>query len=138
MTLTTSVRSLRQEEAHGNFVNLTINPEGIGSKDVSGESTEQSKERPGRGRRPTGKALSAAERQARRLAKLDAEGKAVLPPAVVSLEVKQALAKFIQFKDMTLGDALDRIVRDRLLRKRSGRHKSRAKRPPTSPTIEQN
>lgn len=34
-----------------------------------------------------------------------------------------ALAKFIQFKDMTLGDAVDRIVRDRLLRKRSGKRK---------------
>lgn len=76
-----------------------------------------------RGRPVTGKALSAAERQARRRAKLRAEGKALLPPAVVSQEVEQALTKFIQFKDMTLGDALDRIVRDRLLRKRSGKRK---------------
>jgi hypothetical protein len=50
--------------------------------------------------------------------------------------VKQALAKFIQFKDMTLGDALDRIVRDRLLRKRSGRHNARAKRPHAGPSTE--
>ncbi|WP_312548136.1 hypothetical protein [Massilia sp.] len=105
--------------------------------DISNQLAEQPKERSGRGRRPSGKALSPAERQARRLAKLEAEGKGLLPPAVVSLEVKQALAKFIQFKDMTLGDALDRIVRDRLLRKRSGRHKSRAKQP-ASPSIEQN
>jgi hypothetical protein len=76
-----------------------------------------------RGRPSTGKALSASERQARRREKLKAEGKALLPPAVVSQEVEQALAKFIQFKDMTLGDALDRICRDRLLRKRSGRRK---------------
>jgi hypothetical protein len=76
-----------------------------------------------RGRPSTGKALSASDRQARRRAKLKAEGKALLPPAVVSQEVEQALAKFIQFKDMTLGDALDRIVRDRLLRKRSGKRK---------------
>ena len=80
-----------------------------------------------RGRKPTGKALSESDRQARRRAKLEAEGKALLPPVVVSQDVKQALAKFIQFKDMTLGDALDRIVRDRLLRKRSGKHKSRVR-----------
>jgi len=76
-----------------------------------------------RGRPSTGKALSASDRQARRREKLKAEGKAILPPAVVSQDVEQALAKFIQFKDMTLGDALDRIVRDRLLRKRSGKRK---------------
>jgi hypothetical protein len=76
-----------------------------------------------RGRPSTGKALSASERQTRRRAKLKAEGKTLLPPAVVSQEVEQALAKFIQFKDMTLGDALDRIVRDRLLRKRSGKRR---------------
>lgn len=76
-----------------------------------------------RGRPSTGKALSASERQARRRAKLKAIGKVLLSPAVVSLEVEQALEKFIQFKDMTLGDALDRIVRDRLLRKRSGKRK---------------
>ncbi len=77
-----------------------------------------------RGRPASGNALSAADRQRRRLEKLKAEGKALLPQVVVSQEVQQALAKFIKFKDdMTLGDALDRIVRDRLLRKRSGKHK---------------
>ena len=80
-----------------------------------------------RGRKPTGNALSESDRQARRRAKLETEGKALLPPVVVSQDVKHALAKFIQFKDMTLGDALDRIVRDRLLRKRSGKHKTRAR-----------
>ena len=90
-----------------------------------------------KGRPPTGKALSGSERQARRLAKLEAEGKTVLPQAVVSLEVQQALAKFIQFKPMTLGDALDRIVRDRLMRKRSGRRKPKAKQLGTSPSTEQ-
>lgn len=77
----------------------------------------------GRGRPSTGNALSASARQARRREKLEAEGKTLLPRVVVSLEVHEALAKFIQFKDMTLGDALDRIVRDRLLRKRSGKRK---------------
>jgi len=80
-----------------------------------------------RGRPSTGSALSESDRQARRRARLEAEGKALLPPVVVSQDVKQALAKFIQFKDMTLGDAVDRIVRDRLLRKRSGKHKTRAR-----------
>ena len=84
-----------------------------------------------RGRPPTGKALSAADRQRRRLEKLEAEGKALLPRVVVSQDVQTALANFIRFKDgMTLGDALDRIVRDRLLRKRSGRHKPKPKQPP--------
>lgn len=71
-----------------------------------------------RGRPPTGKALSAADRQARRVAKLEAEGKALLPRIAVSQEAQKALYKYIQFKDMTLGDALDRILRDRLLRPR--------------------
>lgn len=71
-----------------------------------------------RGRPLSGKALSAADRQARRVAKLEADGKALLPRITVSREAQQALYKFIQFKDMTLGDALDRILRDRLLRRR--------------------
>lgn len=90
-----------------------------------------------KGRPPTGKALSGSDRQARRLAKLGAEGKALLPQAVVSIEVQQALKKFIRFKEMTLGDALDRIVRDRLLRKRSGRRKPKSKDLPIGASIEQ-
>jgi hypothetical protein len=91
------------------------------------ETVEASAPPKKRGRPASGKALSESDRQARRRAKLEAEGKALLPPVVVSQDVKQALAKFIEFKDMTLGDAVDRIVRDRLLRKRSGKHKSRAR-----------
>jgi hypothetical protein len=71
-----------------------------------------------RGRKPTGKALTGSQRQARRLAKLEAAGKTLLPQVVVSQEVQQALTKYIKFKDMTLGEALDRIIRDRLIRKR--------------------
>ena len=71
-----------------------------------------------RGRKPTGKALTGSERQARRLAKLEAAGKTLLPQVVVSQEVQQALVKYIKFKDMTLGEALERIIRDRLLRPR--------------------
>ena len=83
-----------------------------------------------RGRPSSGKALTAAERQKRRLAKLEAEGKALLPQVVVSHQVQQALENFIKFKDgMTLGDALDRIVRDRLLRKLSGKRRPKSKQP---------
>jgi hypothetical protein len=87
-----------------------------------------------RGRPSTGKALSASARQARRRAKLEAEGKTLLPAAKVSLEVAEALAKYIQFKDMTLGDALERILRDRLLRKRSGKRKTRTHTGSSGPT----
>jgi len=96
--------------------------------DFIAEEGAQPKPRVKRGRPPSGKALTAAERQKRRLAKLEAEGKALLPQVVVSRAVQEALVRFIQFKDdMTLGDALDRIVRDRLLRKRSGKHKPKPK-----------
>jgi hypothetical protein len=78
-----------------------------------------------RGRPESGNALSASERQVRRRAKLESKGKAMLPACVVSQDVEQALKKFIQFKDMTLGDAVDRIVRDRLLRKRSGKRRAK-------------
>ena len=88
------------------------------------ETPESSEPEKRRGRPATGKALTPSQRQARRREKLAAEGKALLPPAVVSQEVQKALEKFIQFKDMTLGDALEKIVRDRLLRRRSGKRKS--------------
>jgi len=97
------------------------------SVETSAQGGETTKSSNKRGRPATGRALSAADRQQRRLEKLEAEGKALLPRVVVSQEVQKALAKFIQFKDgMTLGDALDRIVRDRLLRKRSGRRKPKS------------
>ncbi|WP_156116749.1 hypothetical protein [Massilia sp. 9096] len=86
--------------------------------------TEAPKPEKRRGRPSTGNALSDSQRQARRREKLAAEGKAILPPVVVRQDVQHALEKFIEFKDMTLGDAIDRIVRDRLLRKRSGKRKS--------------
>jgi hypothetical protein len=87
-------------------------------------TAEPQNTKPKRGRPPTGKAMSASDRQARRRAKLEAEGKTLLPPVVVSQTVHEALAKYIQFKDMTLGDAIERIVSDRLLRKRSGKRKA--------------
>lgn len=90
--------------------------------DDTSESTKPTKKR---GRPPTGQALSDSDRQARRRAKLEAEGKALLPACVVSQDVSNALKRFVQFKDMTQGDAIDRIVRDRLLRKRSGKRKKK-------------
>jgi len=70
-----------------------------------------------RGRPSTGNALTAAERQARRREKLAAEGK-VSSTVVISREVQQALADFVEFKDVSLGDVVDRILRGYLLRKR--------------------
>ena len=86
--------------------------------DTIADSAEKPKLPSKRGRKPTGKALSGSERQARRPAQIEAAGKTLLPQVVVSQEVQQALAKYIKFKDMTLGDALERILRDRLLRPR--------------------
>lgn len=70
-----------------------------------------------RGRPPTGKALTPAERQARRRQRLAEEGRELVTVDVAA-EVRQALAKYVEFKDMTLGEAVDKILRDRLLRKR--------------------
>ena len=70
--------------------------------------------------------MTDSQRQARRRAKLAAEGKTVLPPLVVSTKVAEALARFVQFKDMTMGEAVDKILDHRLVRNRSGRRKPRA------------
>lgn len=120
------------ERGSGNFREYSRKTLG-GELLVEGITTQPAQPKgPGKRGRPTsGKALSAVDRQKRRLAKLEAEGKTLLPPVVVSHEVQRALTKFIQFKDsMTLGDALDRIVRDRLLRKRSGKHKPKPRHTP--------
>lgn len=70
-----------------------------------------------RGRPATGVALTAAERQAARRRRLANEGKATLT-VEVSREVIEALDKFVQFKDEAKGSVVDRVLRDRLLRKR--------------------
>lgn len=69
-----------------------------------------------RGRPATG-GMTGAERQRAYRARLAAEGKGALS-VTISAEVDAALDKFIQFKDETKGEAVDRILRDRLLRKR--------------------
>lgn len=69
------------------------------------------------GRPRTGAAMTAAQRQQARRDRLAEEGKGVLT-VEVSLEVIEALDKFVQFKDVAKGDVVDRILRGTLLRKR--------------------
>jgi hypothetical protein len=70
-----------------------------------------------RGRPASGKAKSGAERAAARRERLKAEGKEVLS-CEVGADVIEALRKNVQFKDLTQGEAVDRILRAYLLRKR--------------------
>lgn len=71
----------------------------------------------GRGRPPSGCALTAAERQQGRRDRLRAAGIEPLT-FLVDDEVAAALRKFVEFKDMTQAQAINAILRDRLLRKR--------------------
>lgn len=70
-----------------------------------------------RGRPATGKAKSAADRQREYRERLRNQGREIIS-VDLPLECSEALRKHVQFKDMTLGDAVEKIVRDRLLRKR--------------------
>lgn len=70
-----------------------------------------------RGRSPTGKARTLAQRQADRRARLAAEGVEVLT-LEVSSEVVQRLRDLVEFKDENLSQAAERILRAYLLRKR--------------------
>lgn len=58
-----------------------------------------------------------AERSRAKRERLQAEGKKQIS-VTVSLEVIEAIRKHIEFKDMTLGDAAEKALRDRFLRKR--------------------
>ncbi|MGK5013597.1 hypothetical protein [Janthinobacterium sp. MDB2-8] len=69
------------------------------------------------GRPPKPDAMSGAQRQAARRARLRANGVAQLSVDVPS-DVLDALTKFVEFKDMTKGEVVARVMRDRLLRKR--------------------
>lgn len=71
----------------------------------------------GRGRPPSGSALSNADRQAAYRRKLVDQGQDKLT-VVLDVAVLDALSKFIEFKDMSKSDVVNRILRDRLLRKR--------------------
>lgn len=70
-----------------------------------------------RGRPVTGNAMTAAERQKLRRERLRAAGDEVIT-LTVSLEVADALRRSVKFKDLTLGEAFNKIVYDRLIRKR--------------------
>lgn len=70
-----------------------------------------------RGRPATGKAKTAAERQAAYRQRLLDQGREIVS-VDLPVECSEALRKHVQFKDMTLVAAVEKIVRDRLLRKR--------------------
>jgi hypothetical protein len=70
-----------------------------------------------RGRPPTGNAKTNAQRQRERRERLLSQGIETLT-VDVDAEVAEALRKFVQFKDETLGQVASRVLRDRLLRKR--------------------
>lgn len=69
------------------------------------------------GRPATGKALDNAARSKAKRDRLAAEGKKQVS-VTISLEVLDAIHKHVQFKDLTLGDAFEKALRDRFLRKR--------------------
>lgn len=69
------------------------------------------------GRPPTGKALDNAARSKAKRDRLEADGKKQVS-VTISIEVLEAIKKHVQFKDLTLGDAFDKALRDRFLRKR--------------------
>jgi hypothetical protein len=70
-----------------------------------------------RGRPRTGVAMTGAERQQERRRRLAHEGKGVLT-VEVSLDVLAALDAFVRSKPETKGAVVDRVLRDRLMRKR--------------------
>ena len=69
------------------------------------------------GRPATGRAMDNAARSKAKREKLLAEGKKQIS-VTLSLEVIQAVEKHVEFKDLTLGDAVEKALRDRFLRKR--------------------
>lgn len=72
----------------------------------------------GRGRPSTGAALTAAERKARQRARrLEQDGVKDITVAI-SLEAIDKLKGFIQFKDLTPGQVIDRLILQQLARKR--------------------
>lgn len=70
-----------------------------------------------RGRPPTGEAMTHAERQKRYREKMRSMGLEDMT-VTVTAEVRSALAKHVEFKDVALGEVVDRILRAYLLRKR--------------------
>jgi hypothetical protein len=70
-----------------------------------------------RGRPVSGKAMTGAQRQAARRAKLATQGKTTLT-VEVSIEVAEALAAFVKFKDQSKDAVIERLIRSQLMRKR--------------------
>lgn len=70
-----------------------------------------------RGRPATGEAKTAAQRKKEQRERLVSEGKVAFS-CVLPIEVVEALDKFLQFKDETKDQLVERVLRDRLLRKR--------------------
>jgi len=86
---------------------------------------DASKDAKGRGRPPTGRAKSGAERQRLYRERKTEEGKEELPSIWLSSDVMAALKRYVNRQNadigsetLTLGDAVERVLRDRLLRKR--------------------
>jgi len=78
-----------------------------------------------RGRPPTGRAKSGAERQRLYRERKANEGKEELPPIWLASDVMAALKRYVNRQNsdigsetVTLGDCIERFLRDRLLRKR--------------------
>jgi hypothetical protein len=79
----------------------------------------------GRGRPVSGQARSGAERQRLYRKRKADEGKEELPAIWLSSDVMAALKRYVNRQNadigsetITLGDAVERVLRDRLLRKR--------------------
>jgi hypothetical protein len=70
-----------------------------------------------RGRPASGTAMTQAERQKAYRDRLKEKGQEEITVAV-SAETAAALRRHVEFKDLTLGEALTKIIADRLLRKR--------------------
>jgi hypothetical protein len=70
-----------------------------------------------RGRPATGKAMSAAERQKARRDRLRASGVGSLT-VELPVDVLDGLNKFLQFRDETQDQLIERLLRQQLLRKR--------------------
>jgi hypothetical protein len=70
-----------------------------------------------RGRPPTGKAMTPAQKKAVQRKRMADEGIGVLT-VPIGLDVIEALRKHVQFKDEDQAGAVDRILRSYLLRKR--------------------
>lgn len=87
-------------------------------KDSKDQFTEEIEGLPKRRGRPASPhSLTPAQRKAKQRAKAALSGK-VSRSFDLSLDVVEALDKFVQFKDEDRNSVVERILRDRLMRKR--------------------